>query len=422
MTRTASSRLGVYAGFSALAFLLALLLGRRELAALGAPFAVFLVVALALAAAPEVSVALRVAEERIVEGEVADAALEVASSAARDVELALVLPDGVELVDAESRVVLSLGAADSRTLALRLAAARWGAYRVGEVAVRAHDRFGLVAWDARIAAARTLRVYPRPEWLGSLVAPLETQPHAGNLVARAKGEGIEFADLRPFAPGDRVRRINWRASARLGELYVDDRHPERNSDVVLFLDSFAEVRREGEGTLDVAVRGAAALAREYLEQRNRVGVVGFGGVVRWLTPSLGLRQLYRIVDALLESEVTLSFVVKGVDVLPARSLPPQALVVALSPLLDERSIRALFDLRARGFDLVVLDVSPLPYVTAGDDRQALALRLWPLWRESLRYRYERLGVPVVEVTREKPLAQAIEEVAAFRRYARRAYG
>ena len=49
--------------------------------------------------------------------------------------------------------------------------------------------------------------------------------------ARAKGEGIEFADMRPFAPGDPLKRVNWRASARRGELWVNESHPERNTDV-----------------------------------------------------------------------------------------------------------------------------------------------------------------------------------------------
>ena len=43
-------------------------------------------------------------------------------------------------------------------------------------------------------------------------------------------------------------------------------------------------------------------------------------------------------------------------------MPPKALVVALTPLLDDRVVRALLDLRGRGFDLVVLEISPLPFV------------------------------------------------------------
>ena len=99
---------------------------------------------------------------------------------------------------------------------------------------------------------------------------------AGNQVARARGEGIEFADLRPFTPGDRLRRINWRASARRGDLWVNEAHPERNADIVLFLDVFAEVRRSGPGTLDLAVGAAGSLAERYLRDKDRVGLVSFG--------------------------------------------------------------------------------------------------------------------------------------------------
>ena len=77
-----------------------------------------------------------------------------------------------------------------------------------------------------------------------MLAPLETQVFVGNQVSRARGDGIEFADIREWAPGDRVRSINWRASARRGELWVNQQHPERNTDVVLFLDTFTDVRDE----------------------------------------------------------------------------------------------------------------------------------------------------------------------------------
>ena len=55
-----------------------------------------------------------------------------------------------------------------------------------------------------------------------------------------------------------MKRVNWRASARRGELWVNESHPERNTDVILFVDSFAEARLGDEGTLDLAVRATAA--------------------------------------------------------------------------------------------------------------------------------------------------------------------
>ena len=58
-----------------------------------------------------------------------------------------------------------------------------------------------------------------------LLRPLRTQPYVGNQVARVEGDGIEFADIRAFVAGDRLRSINWRASARRGELHVNEYVP-----------------------------------------------------------------------------------------------------------------------------------------------------------------------------------------------------
>lgn len=414
-----SPRLSLSAGFAAAAFVTALAAGRPELAALGAPFALLLVVGLALPPPPSVEATLRLEHELAVEGDEIDAALVVTAAAPTEVQLALLLPDGIESSGGTGSLLLSLRDAGERVVPLRLRCVRWGAYALGELVLRTTDLAGLRTRDTRIAGDAVLRVYPRAARLQSLITPAETQPFAGNRVARSKGDGIEFADVRPYAAGDRARRINWRQSALRQTLYVNEQHPERNSDVVLFLDSFAEVRGHGQSTLDHAVRAAASLAEHYLAVRDRVGIVSFGGVVRWLAPATGTAQLYRIVDSLLETEVVFSFAWKDVDVLPPRSLTPHALVIALSPLLDERSVTALLDLRGRGFDLVVVDVSPLPFAAGSHDVDArLALRLWRLWREALRFRYERVGVAVVDWDGGQPLAEAVEEVRAFRRFAR----
>jgi uncharacterized protein (DUF58 family) len=420
VTRTALPKLRAYAGFAAAALVAAVALGRPELVSLAAPFALFLAVGLARLGAPAVTLEPALDRDRAVEGDELELTVRCTSpTGVARLEVRPLLPAGVE-PHAPLPAALALGPRDERTVSVRVGAGRWGAYRVGGLDVRAFDRFGLVVDAARVEPEIALRVYPHEERLERLLRPLETQPSAGNQVARAKGDGIEFADIRPFLPGDHVRRVNWRASARRQSLFVNESHPERNADVVLFLDSFADVRRADEGTLDRAVRAAASLAAAYLAQRDRVGLVAFGGTVRWLTPATGQRQLLRIVDALLETEIALSYTWKRIDVLPARTLPPQSLVLALTPLLDERALDALVDLRARGFDLAIVDLSPTAFVgPARDARRDLALRFWRLWRGALRDRYERLGVPVVEWREDLPLAAVLEEVRSFRRSARR---
>ena len=111
----------------------------------------------------------------------------------------------------------------------------------------------------RCAAARAagLRVYPSVETLHALLPPYETQVFIGNQVSRAKGEGIEFADVRPWTPGDRPRRINWRASARRDELWVNDQHPERNTDSSSSSTRSPRPGGGGRSTLDLAVRAAS---------------------------------------------------------------------------------------------------------------------------------------------------------------------
>jgi uncharacterized protein (DUF58 family) len=420
MSRRPSPRLGAYAGLCALGLLAALVLGRAELVALVAPFSLLLAVGLVLAREPELSVRTELDRDRALEGE--DVTMTVRLDSERAVErleVLLALPAGLETEPIENPVALWLAAGETRTLEFRIGCSRWGAYLPGDIYLRARDRLGVHLFETLVERRLPLKVYPRPEQLRELLKPLETQVFAGNQVARVKGEGIEFADLRPFVAGDRIRRINWRASARLGELVVNEMHPERNTDVILFVDSFAEARTERLGTLDLTVRAATALAERYLARKDRVGVVGFGGVLNWLLPATGLVQVYRIVDSLLDTEIVLSYAWKDIDVIPTRTLPPKALVLALSPLLDERAVGALLDLRARGFDLVIIEVSPVPFAApGGDEAGQLAHRLWRHRRAALRDRFERAGVPVVEWSEPDPLVRALEEVTAYRRHAR----
>lgn len=422
MTRTPTAKLGAYAGLSALGLVASLVLGFPELVVLAAPFALVAGAGLALAETPNLEISVELERERAIEGDELEVTVRIATTVPiEQLDLRLGIPDGLSVVESENPVAVRI-AAGERELEYRIRCERWGSYLLGALEVTAHDRFRVFRYRQTLDFQLPVKVYPRPELVKELLKPLETQVFTGNLVAREKGEGIEFADLREFVPGDRVRRINWRASARRGELWVNELHAERNSDVILFLDSFTEARRGDESTLDLAVRGAAALVEHYLEHKDRVGLVSFGGVLNWLLPSTGLTQMYRIVDSLLDTEIVLNYAWKDLDVIPPRTLPPKALVIALTPLLDERAAGALIDLRARGFDLAIIEISPVPFVVSGrQEHEQLAYEIWKARREALRGQYERAGVPVAVWSDEVPLVATLEEVRAFRRYARPAH-
>jgi uncharacterized protein (DUF58 family) len=419
LTRRATPKLGAYGALSGVGLLAALILGRPELVALTAPFLLALGLGLALGSAPRFTVEIE-AGERAVEGDELTVNVLLRATAAVDrLDVFVRLPDGLERLEGDQAIALRLSRGEERNLELRLRARQWGAHIVGPVYVRARDAVGLLVAEGALQRTPEVRVYPSETTLRRILQPRETQVFSGSEVARHKGEGIEFADMRPWAPGDPLKRVNWRASARRGEVWVNESHPERNTDVILFLDSFVEARGEEGGTLDLAVRATTAIADAYVRRRDRVGLISFGGVLRWLEPGMGTVQLYRIVDALLDTQVILSYYWSDLDRIPRRTLPPKALVIALSPLLDARSVDALLDLRARGHDLCVVDVSPVPFARrAAGGVDAIAYDVWILRRDALRHRLQRAGVAVAEWRDDVPLQAALEEVRAFRRHAR----
>jgi len=419
VTTYVSPKLGTYAGIAGIGLLAALIIGRPEPIALAAPFVLACVAGLILARSPRLNVAARLDRVRAIEGDTVHMDVDFRSPTPLAwLQVYAPVPLGLR-TDAETVLGIRLASGGYASVRVPIRCGRWGVYRLGQLWLRSHDTLGFFLTEGHLDLDLRLRVYPRPEVIQTLVRPKETQAFAGNRLSRRTGEGIEFADVRPFTPGDVVRRVNWRLTTRLGELYVNEQHLERNADVLLFLDAFSDLRGREGGTLEMAVRATATLADQYLQQRDRVGLLSFGGSLRWLLPNMGVRQGYRIVDALLDTNTYLSYAWKGIDHIPPRTLPPKAVVVAITPLLDPRTIQALTDLRGRGFDLAIVELSPEPFVVAGPGEVAsLACRLWRLHREVLRVRLRKMGVPVAVWTAGQPLAAALEEVSRFRRSAR----
>ncbi len=420
MSRRASPRVAGYAALTAIGLVAALAVRRPELAVLVAPFALILSVGLRNAGDPKVEVELALEANRVLEGGEVDVEIAVRAATGVDrLELLLDLPPGMEVADGDDAVALRLHGDEERPISLRLQPVRWGLYDVGEVEVRARDVLRLVVWERRFQHSARLKAYPKEEAVRRILAPVETQAFTGSEVARTKGDGIEYADIRDYVPGDRLRSINWRASARKDDLVVNERHPERNTDVVLFVDSFVDVRRGDRSTLDDAVRAAATLATRYLDRRDRVGLIAFGGILRWLQPGMGLTQRFRLIETVLETDIEPTYAWRDVNRIPPRILPPKALVLALTPLVDPRYVAALEDLRARGFDLIVVEVDPVGLVQRGrDEIEALAYRLWLLERDVLRSRLQGLGIAVARWGEDVSLEAALEGVRTYRRYAR----
>lgn len=245
-----------------------------------------------------------------------------------------------------------------------------------------------------------------------------------------RGSSAEFADHRPYHPGDDVRRIDWNAYARLEELVLRLYVAEEDVTLYLLIDTSASLSTGEPPKLDVAKKVAAALGYVALAGSERVAVMPFSsGIGRPLSPVRGKRRvgtLLRHLDGLApDGETDLS---RAVDQFLARR-PKPGVVAVVSDLLDpggyrrpldrlvaERHEPSIFHVLDReeldptpGGDLVLVDAERGARVEVSLDGRALAAyraRVDAFLSDARDYA-KRRGMGYVRVGGDLPFEQAL---------------
>ena len=365
---------------------------RPEFAGLAAPALLLLAAGRSQPRPPRISVRTRLSTRRAFEGELVAIDMTVAGQGGCSVRWTLHPGREIELAGPAGVM-----AADGPQARFTFSPQRWGRREIGTVDVVLRDRWRLAEGHLTVNLP-TLDCYPAPAQQRTQVVLSRLPNRLGEHAARTFGEGIEFAGVREYVPGDRQRSINWPASTRRGRLQVNTFAAERSQDVVLLVDGTSDVGEPGSSAVDLALRGAAAAARAYLDARDRVGVISYHwGAVGWLVPGLGRRQVYRIIDSMLASGRGAAGPAYGTSMrrLPRAALPPGALVVVFSPLLDQRFVETLRDMRERGFTVLVVDVLNADPPVRPRSADRMARRIWQMEQEAIRFSLRELGVPVV---------------------------
>lgn len=292
-----------------------------------------------------------------------------------------------------------------RELELAPASVRTGSQATALVDVRGYDG----VWDHQplTVGGSDRLVLPGSMRLAGVPVPRTLRGLTGPRTSRRFGDGAELRDVHPFVPGDRLRRIDWRATARrspgLETLYVRRTFADAEAAVVLVLDTrddlgpdlrtwrgYAEQRVDEATSLDLARHAAASVARILAEQGDRVGLIDLAHVSRPLPPATGRRQLRRVLHGLALAH--------PVGEASARVRPPQvpadALIYLFSTMLDEPAAELVRTWRSLGHQVVVVDT--LPQVRpVRDARLAMAWRIVGMERRLRLDQLAREGVPVV---------------------------
>lgn len=257
--------------------------------------------------------------------------------------------------------------------------------------------YRLTALDAAFVSepskpVRVQRVVPAPFTpIVSLPLPRRLQGLTGTHDSARPGDGGEFRDVHPFHPGDRLRRIDWKATARLGrnpgDLYVRRSAATADATVFLVLDSGSDVGESvadwpgasptlsGVTSLDLAREAACSIAAGYVRAGDQVAFHDLTATGRSVPRGSGARHLQRVLRAIVMTTAT------GRPFTRHRApiVPQGALLYIVSPWLDDETARLAALWRGSGHRVIAVDVLPNPRLDRLSREQRAAHRI--LWME-----------------------------------------
>ena len=282
-------------------------------------------------------------------------------------------------------------------------AQRWGRYFI-RAQLDVVARGGLLAGTAIVDTAEVI-VFPLTPPQSTPIPQTELLDRLGAHLTRHIGPGVEYADIRPFVPGDQLRAVNWPVSARRRQLHVTQRLTDRAADVVVLIDTYRQPAGPATQATERVVRGAAQVVQTALRHSDRAGIVALGdNRPRWLGADIGQRQFYRVLDTVLGAGDR--FENTTGTLAPRAAVPAGAIVIAFSTLLDTEFALALIDLRKRGHVVVAVDIlDRLPFEGQQDP---LVERLWALQRAAMYRDMATIGVDIVSWQTDRSLEQSMD--------------
>jgi uncharacterized protein (DUF58 family) len=234
---------------------------------------------------------------------------------------------------------------------------RRGVFPIGRWETRLGDPFGLFEVRQIYRDPTEITVYPPLARIPRLVAHhRRTVGDRLSLRQALPADTVNAVTVRPYLPGEGLRRIHWRTSARLASLFVKNFEPEATTVVWLIadLDAAVQVGQGDESSLEKLIVLAGSLAAQLLGERLAVGLILDPQVV---PPHPGKPHVWRILRALAGAEA-------GTTPLAERLRHVQRVVsvresaVVLTPSVQLDWAAPLADLNAGATEVVLLESAP----------------------------------------------------------------
>jgi uncharacterized protein (DUF58 family) len=281
------------------------------------------------------------------------------------------------------------------------------------VRARISAPFGLFETELDVSAEAKIQIHPELNKFRPF--PLRSQRtlhSAGSIPARLGGSGTDFWGVREYQPGDPLRRLDWRLTARHPhKFFTKEFEQEEIADIGLILDARQKTNLQiGEDSLfEHAARATASLAEMFLQQGNRVSLLVYQRHHTSVFPGYGKLQLNRILHTLARITPESDSSLNSLNFLPIRMFASHSLIVIISPLMsgDWQFFRRL---RAYGYQVLLISPDPLAYarsILPTDRDSQLAIRLARLERQIEINQITQLWIPVIDWQVNQPLAPLV---------------
>jgi uncharacterized protein (DUF58 family) len=251
----------------------------------------------------------------------------------------------------------------------RLHATRRGTWEFGPAHLSSGDVFGFSIRRETIDEKQTLVVFPKIVPLTTLKLP-DRYPFGDFKTARRLiDDPLRLVSARPYLPGDSFRHIHWKATAHRRDLQTKVFEPSAGRPLTIFLDVRTS-ERAGEGLdrdlLELAITTAASIAHWAWEEAYSVGLY-VNSVIRSSRKRIRIQpgnhpgHLIHILEALARLEEDGLWTLATILQLEAAALPYGTTVVAVTPLVHDRLLKALLEVQRRehGVTLITLGETPL---------------------------------------------------------------
>jgi uncharacterized protein (DUF58 family) len=216
---------------------------------------------------------------RLSNGDKNDISIEVKSHYSFPTHITIIDELPFQLQERDFSIKKRLEAKQQKTFSYQIIPSQRGEYFFGQVQLYFTSVLGLLSRKFSMPLEQIINVYPSFMQMRKyqLVSQTTYKGEQGSQRLRKIGQSMEFEQIKDYVTGDDIRTINWRATARRGQLMVNNYIDEKSQQVYCIIDKgrLMKMPFNGLSLLDYSINTVLALTNVCLQKQDKVGLMGF---------------------------------------------------------------------------------------------------------------------------------------------------